>query len=183
VGTPIAAGDDDEQQQVAVSRAARYALYVPVAIVTCVLVLQTTKQALLPRTQTRVLWAAELATIVGVLILRSGWLRDNRWRDAQQQLGTLANNFYEPRREALINGTAVGGGVLGGLWWATATWSVVLNGVRRGVVTRGLLDFEVAAVVGALTGGVAGAVLGLAVGHWWETRHRKHRLARHASHA
>lgn len=165
------------------SRGAKYALYVPVVVITFVLALQTTKHALLPPTQTLVLWAAELATICGVLILRSGWLRDSRWRDAQQQLGTLANNFYEPRREALTNGGAVAGGVLGGLWWATATWSVVLNGVRRGVAARGLLDFEVAAVVGALAGGVTGAVLGLAVGQWWESRHRRKRIARRASHA
>lgn len=165
------------------TRGARYALYVPVVVITIVLALQTTKHALLPPTQTSVLWAAELVTICGVLILRSGWLRDTRWRDAQQQLGTLANNFYEPRREALTNGGAVAGGVLGGLWWATATWSVVLNGVRRGVATRGLLDFEVAAVVGALAGGVTGAVLGLAIGQWWEARHRRNRIARRASHA
>ena len=164
-------------------RGARYALYVPVVVITFVLALQTTKHALLPPTQTLVLWAAELVTICGVLILRSDWLRDSRWRDAQQQLGTLANNFYEPRRQALTNGGAVAGGVLGGLWWATATWSVVLNGVRRGVATRGLLDFEVAAVVGALAGGVTGAVLGLAIGQWWETRHRRKRVARQASHA
>jgi hypothetical protein len=166
-----------------VPRGARYALYVPVVVITFVLALQTTRHALLPRTQTLVLWAAELATIFGVFILRSGWLRDSRWRDAQQQLGTLANDFYEPRRQALTNGGAVAGGVLGGLWWATATWSVVLNGVRRGVAAHGLLDFEVAAVVGALAGGVVGAVLGLAIGEWWEARHRRNRMARLARHA
>jgi hypothetical protein len=164
-------------------RAIRYVLYVPVLVITLVLALQKTKHALLPPKQTTLLWAAELVTIAGVWILRSGWLRDGGRRETQQRLETLANDFYEPRREALINGGAVGGGVLGGLWWATATWAVVLNGVRREVAARGLFDFEVAALVGALAGGVAGAVLGLALGQWWETRHRKNRVARQARHA
>ena len=56
-------------------------------------------------------------------------------------------------------------GVFGSLWWATATWAVVLGGMRRERMARGLVDFEVAAVAGALTGGVIGAVLGLAIGH------------------
>src|ERR1043165_3294281 len=93
--------------------------------ITAVLVLQNTKQALLPAKPTPVLWAAELAAIAGVGILRSGWLRDTRWQDKQLRLGTLANNFYKPRREALLNGFAVGGGVLGALWWA--------GGARGGV--------------------------------------------------
>jgi hypothetical protein len=164
--------------------ASRTAWFQQIALIsiTVILVLQNTKQALLPAKQTPVLWAAELVTICGVLILRSGWLRDAGWRDAQQRLGTLANNFYEPRREALVNGFAVGGGVLGALWWAAATWGVVLTGMRRGVATRGLLDFEIAAVAGAIVGSVVGAVLGLVAGHIWESRHRKHRIARQVSH-
>jgi hypothetical protein len=150
--------------------------------ITVILVLQNTKQALLPAKQTPVLWTAELATICAVMVLRSGWLRDAGWRHEQQRLGTLANNFYEPRREALVNGFAVGGGVLGALWWAAATWGVVLTGMRRGVATRGLLDFEVAAMAGAIVGGVVGAVLGLVAGHIWESRHRRHRIARQVSH-
>ncbi len=151
-------------------------------LVTSVLVLQNTKQALLPARQTPVLWGAELAVIVGVLILRSGWGRDAHWRTAQAELGTLANDYYEPRRDALTNGWAIGVGVFCSLWWAVATWGVVLTGMRRGVESRGLLDFEVAALVGALTGGVIGAVIGLAVGEVWERRHRRHRQST-ASHA
>jgi hypothetical protein len=150
--------------------------------VTGVLVLQNTKQALLPAKQTAVLWGAEIAAICGVVLLRSGWLRDNQWRNEQLRLGTLANNFYEPRREALVNGCAVAGGVIGALWWAAATWGVVLTGMRRGVVTRGLLDFEVAAIAGAITGSIVGAVVGLVAGQLWETRHRRHRVAREVSH-
>jgi len=150
--------------------------------ITIVVVLQNTKQALLPAKQTPLLWSAELAVIAGVLVLRSGWLRDAGWRDEQHRLGTLANNFYEPRRDALTNGFAVAGGIFGALWWALATWGVLLTGMRRGVATRGLLDFEVAAVAGAIAGSIIGAVVGLVVGHLWETRHRRNRAARQVSH-
>lgn len=153
-------------------------LYLALGIVTLVLVLQNTKQAMLPANQTTVLWSAELVMLGCVLILRSGWGRDSRWIEDQARLGTLANNFYEPRRQVLIEGFAVGGGVLGGLWWAAATWSVVLFGFRRKVVTRGLLDFEISALVGALVGVTIGAVIGLAIGHFWEKRHRRRRIER-----
>ncbi len=153
-------------------------LLLVVAAVTIVLVLQKTKQALLPAKQTPVVWAAEIATILGVVILRSGWGRDTRWVEEQARLGTLANNFYEPRREALVNGGAVAVGVLCSLWWAAATWAVVFTGMERGVVTRGLFDFLVAALMGALAGGVIGAVLGLAAGHVWEAQHRRRRAGR-----
>ena len=152
--------------------------YLAVAGLTIVLILQDTKQAMLPRTQTNVLWGAEAAAIVALLVLRSGWMRDNRWREEQRRLGTLANNFYEPRRDALLYGFSIGCGVLGGLWWGLATWGVVLFGMRRGVVERGLIDFEVAAACGALAGAIVGAALGLAVGHVWEELHRR---ARHSS--
>jgi hypothetical protein len=161
----------------------KWSLMLVMITVTSILVLQKTKQALLPATQTRVLWGAELAVLAGVLLLRSGWGRDSGWAEEQRRLGTLANNFYEPRRESLINGCAVAGGVLGGLWWGAATWGAVLFGMRRGVQGRGLLDFEVAAVVGAMTGGVVGASVGLAIGHWWERRHRRRRLERLSAHA
>lgn len=157
--------------------------YGVVAIVGIVLSLQYTKQAMLPRTQTNLLWAAAIATAVGVLILRSGWGRDSGWREEQARLGTLVNNFYEPRREALSNGFAIGCGVLLSLWWALATWSAVIGGFRHNSTSRGLADFEVGAVVGALTGGIVGAVIGLALGHVWETRHRRSRLERKSAHA
>jgi hypothetical protein len=158
-------------------------LYIALFAITAVVVLQRTKHALLPANQSRVLFLAEGAAICGALVLRSGWGRDNQWRREQLQLGTIANNYYEPRREALINGFAVGVGVLLALWWGLATWSVVLGGIRRGVVTRGLLDFEVATVVGALTGAIVGGVAGLVIGHVWELRHRRKRVLRNTAHA
>jgi hypothetical protein len=145
--------------------------------ISTVLILQDTKQAMLPRAQTPTLWGAEAAMIVSIVILRSGWMRDNHWREAQRRLGTIANNFYEPRRDALVWGFAIGGGVLGGLWWGLATWGVVLFGMRRGNTNRGFLDFEVATLCGAITGAVVGSVIGLAVGDLWERRHRAARLS------
>jgi hypothetical protein len=138
---------------------------------------------MLPAYQTKILWCAEIATIVAAAVLRSGWGRDNHWAREQARLGTLANNFYEPRRDYLTNGFAVGVGVLISLWWALATWSAVLGGLRRGSPGRGLFDFMVAALAGAITGGTVGAVIGLAVGHIWETRHRRRRLTRQTTHA
>jgi hypothetical protein len=164
-------------------RTASLRIYLALFAITTILVLQNTKQAMLPRTHTPVLWWAVVVVMAGVLVLRSGWARDNRWTRAQSELGTLANNFYEPRRESLINGTTIAGGVFGALWWAMATWSVVLGGMKRDAMARGLLDFQVAALAGAVTGGVIGAVLGLAIGHVWETRHRRRRLQARATHA
>ncbi len=146
--------------------------------VTTVLLLQNTKQAVLPKQQTPILWGAEIAVIASLLVLRSGWGRDANWRHAQSELGTLTNDFYEPRRDWLTSGFAIGLGVLGGLWWAVATWGVMFTGMRRGVPDRALLDFEVAALMGAIVGGAIGAVIGLIVGHVWESRHRRRRRDR-----
>ena len=158
-------------------------LYTALAVLTAIVLLQKTKQAMLPAKQTPVLWAAEIAVVVSALILQSGWGRDSGWAKAQAELGTLANNYYAPRREMISNSFAVGAGVLASLWWAIATWSVVLGGMRRNVVARGFADFEVAAVAGAIAGGVVGAVFGLVAGHIWETRHRRRRLDNRARHA
>jgi hypothetical protein len=145
---------------------------------TAVLVLQNTKHAMLPRSQANLLWGAEIASIAATLVLRSGAMRDNRWREEQRRLGTLANNFYEPRRAHLIQGFAIGFGVLGGLWWAIATWSAVFVGMRRSTATRGLDAFETAALCGTLTGALVGGAIGLAVGHVWEQWHRRSRHER-----
>jgi hypothetical protein len=154
-----------------------------IVVLTIVLVLQDTKHALLPRSQTTLLWGAEIASILAALVLRSGLMRDSRWRDEQERLGTIANNYYEPRRAHLTQGFAVAFGVFGGLWWALVTWAVVFTGMRRATDTRGLDSFEVAALCGALTGALVGGVVGLAVGHLWETSHRRARQQRVDVHA
>ena len=162
---------------------ANWVIIVAVLTLTVILLLQKTKQAMLPAYQTKVLWYAELATIAAAVILRSGWARDNEWAREQARLGTLANNFYEPRRDQLTSGFAIGIGVFISLWWAIATWSALLGGVRRGSAGRGLFDFMTAALAGAITGGMVGAVIGLVVGHIWETRHRRRRREHQTSHA
>jgi hypothetical protein len=153
------------------------------AVLTAVLVLQDTKHAFLPRTQTNLLWGAEVVSILAALVLRSGLMRDNQWREQQRQLGTIANNFYEPRRDWLTQGFAIGFGIVGGLWWALATWSVVFTSMRRATETRGLDSFEVAALCGAIAGALVGGMIGLIVGHLWETSHRRARQQRVDAHA
>jgi len=148
-----------------------------------ILALQYTKQAMLPRTQNPALWGAEIATLIAALVLHSGAMRDSGWAEEQARLGTIANNFYEPRREWLINAFAIGLGVLGGLWWGLATWAVLFTGARKHVVGRGLADFEVAAICGVITGAMVGAALGLVIGHLWETSHRKSRRSRSTANA
>jgi hypothetical protein len=150
---------------------------------TIVLIVQNTKHAMLPRAQASVLWGAELASLAAVLVLRSGLMRDDRWREEQERLGTIVNDFYEPRRAYLVQGFAIGGGVFGGLWWGIATWSVVFAGMRRATPTRGLDSFEVATLCGMLTGALLGAVLGLCVGYVWEQSHRRGRRQRSKAHA
>ncbi len=154
-----------------------WSLQAAILAVTSVLVLQNTKRALLPAKETPLLWAAEIAGIAAVLVLRSGWGRDSKWQAEQRELGTLANNYYEPRREALINGGAIAGGVFAALWWGLAAWGVMFYGMQRGVAMSGEVDFMVAILMGAITGGLIGAVCGLATGHFWERRHRRRRLS------
>lgn len=183
LGAPFASAELPLSTTRAMSRFRVAAYYGAVLTIVAVLALQSSKQAMLPKTQTPVLWLAVGISLVSALILRSGWLRDAAWKEQQAQLGTIVNNYYEPRREALSNGFAVAGGVLVSLWWAVATWGVVLGGLRRNVAGRGLADFEIAALVGAITGAFAGGVIGLVVGHLWETRHRRTRLDRRTADA
>jgi len=110
-------------------------------------------------------------------------MRDSGWREEQKRLGTIANDYYEPRRAQLTQGFAIGFGILGGLWWAIATWTVVFTGMRRSTETRGLDSFEIAALCGVLTGALVGGVIGLIVGHVWEKWHRRARQARLNAHA
>lgn len=152
-------------------------------VLTIVVVLQETKHAMLPRSQTTLLWGAEVVSIIAALVLRSGTMRDNRWREEQERLGTIANNYYEPRRAHLTQGFAIGFAIFGGLWWAIATWSLVFTSMRRATETRGLDSFEVATLCGAVTGALVGGVIGLAVGHVWETSHRRARQERSNAHA
>ena len=154
--------------------------YLPLIALTAIVVLQNTKQAMLPAKQTPVLWAAEIVVLVGVLFLRSGW--GGTRAGARRRRRSARSPTTSTSRVARCSATAfaVAGGVFGSLWWALATWGVVFGGMQRNVAARGLGDFEIAALAGAIAGGVIGAVLGLVAGHMWETRHRRRRLARRA---
>jgi hypothetical protein len=143
--------------------------------ITAIVILQETRYALIDRRMTNPLWLFVTAAVLGVLILRSGRGRGGNSR-SQLALGTLSNSFYEPRRRALLDGGAVLGGVSGGLWWGASTWAMLWRGMLRGSTNRGLLSFQTSVVIGILTGGVIGAVLGLYAGDLWERSHRKRRL-------
>ncbi len=143
-----------------------------------VLRLQETRHAIVVARHTAALWVAVVAALAGFVILRSGWGRSDERTEKQLEFGTLENGFYQPRRQALTQGGAVLGGVAGALWWGVQSWILLFAGMRRHQATRGLLDFELSVLVGALAYGVVGATLGLVVGYVWEERHRRTRRAR-----
>ena len=124
------------------------------AVVTIVLVLQNTKKALLPAKQTPVLWAAEAVAIACVLVLRSGWGRDARWAEEQGELGhageqllrAAARRADERRRHRRSACSARSGG-------RRPRGACCSPVCAAACPRRGLIDFVVAAVVGAITGG------------------------------
>lgn len=142
-----------------------------------VLVLQDTKHAVIMAKHTTALWVSVVSALAGVIVLRSGWGRSEERTEKQLEFGTLQNSFYQPRRDALTQGAAVFGGVAGALWWGVSSWMLMFTGMRRHQATRGLWDFEMSVLVGALAGAVVGATLGLIAGHVWEQRHRRDRRA------
>ncbi|MDE3054777.1 MAG: hypothetical protein KGJ70_12880 [Gemmatimonadota bacterium] len=143
-----------------------------------VLALQDTPHAVIVARHTAALWISLLAALAGFLILRSGWGRSDERSEKQLEFGTLENGYYQPRRQWLTQGGAVLGGVAGALWWGVQSWILLFAGMRRHQATRGLLDFELSVLVGALAGGVVGATLGLVAGYVWERRHRRARRER-----
>ncbi len=157
------------------STAGQWMLLGILAFLVLVLKLQDTKHAVIVAKHTAALWVSVLSALAGVLVLRSGWGVSGARSEKQLEFGTLENSYYQPRRQALVNGGAVLGGVAGGLWWGVQSWLLLFAGMRRHQATRGLWDFEMSVVVGALAGGVVGATLGLIVGHVWEQWHRRRR--------
>ncbi|MGH7688891.1 MAG: hypothetical protein ACREN3_04730 [Gemmatimonadaceae bacterium] len=140
-----------------------------------VLTLQDTTHAVIVARHTTALWVSVLSALVGVIVYRSGWSASEERTTKQLEFGTLQNDFYPPRREALVQGTSVLGGVAGALWWGVQSWVLLFTGMRRHQATRSLWDFELSVLVGVLAGGVVGATLGLMIGHLWEQRHRRKR--------
>ena len=149
------------------------------ALVSLVLVvlLQETRWALLASRNEWPLLASAAIASLAVLVLGSGWGRGAHAADDQRALGTISNSFYEPRRQALREGGAVLGGVLGALYWGLTSWLALVSGLERERVARGLLGLQIASAVGIVAGALAGAAIGLALGEWWERAHRRRRLA------
>ena len=171
----MAAPDPVRRQPVTFGQVVMFGILVFLVVV---LALQDTRHAVIVARHTVGLWVSVIAALVGVVVLRSGWGASAERTTKQLEFGTLENSYYQPRRQALLQGGAVLGGVAGALWWAVQSWILLFTGMRRHQATRGLWDFEVSVLVGALAGGVIGATLGLVVGHVWEQRHRRHRRTR-----
>jgi H+/Cl- antiporter ClcA len=140
-----------------------------------VLELQDTTHAVIVARHTAALWVSVLSALTGVIVLRSRWGASEERSEKQLEFGTLQNDYYQPRRQALVQGGAVLGGVAGALWWGVQSWVLLFAGMRRQQATRGLWDFEMSVLVGALAWGVVGATLGLVAGQLWEQWHRKRR--------
>ncbi|HEX7020800.1 MAG TPA: hypothetical protein VF159_12350 [Gemmatimonadaceae bacterium] len=155
---------------------------VAIALLTAIVVLQQTPQALLPPRREAALWGWTTVALLAVLFLRAGLADGSHWRRAQLELGTISNSYYEPRRRALTDGGAVFGAIAGALWWGATTWTVLVTGLRHRMPARGLLWLETSLLVGILAGGLIGAVGGRVLGEVWERRHRQRRR-RSAVHA
>lgn len=153
-------------------------------ILTIIVLVQTSRNAWLPPMKTDEMVVTVLLAAISAAILRSEWGKSGEGeqieapRAEQVALGTISNSFYGPRRRALTEGFAVGGGVLLGLWWGVSTWVILLTFMRHKNTDRGLWGLEIAVLVGVLCGGMIGAAIGRLVGNIWETRHRRRRLER-----
>ncbi len=146
-------------------------------LLTAAVVAQETRWAPIPSSNTKLLWLSVGAAIVAHFVLRSGWGRASAHTAEQRALGTISNSYYEPRRSALLSGFTIGGGIVGAMWWGATSWLILVRGIQRTSAARGLINLQIAVTVGILAGGIVGAAIGLAVGEWWERRHRRTRRA------
>lgn len=153
----------------------QWAMLAMLVFLVIVLALQDTTHAVIVARHTAGLWVSVVSALAGVIILRSGWGASAERTEKQLEFGTLQNDYYRPRRQALVQGAAVLGGVAGALWWGVQSWILLFAGMRRNQATRGLWDFEMSVLVGAFAWGVVGATCGLVAGHVWEQWHRRKR--------
>jgi len=149
--------------------------WLALGFLTAIVALQETRWAPLPTRNERALWLSVALALASALSLRLGWRADGDWEARQRALGTLSNSFYGPRRQALLEGGAVLGGIVGALWWGAMAWIVLANGIRHHSPVDGLLDLQAATLVGVSTGALVGALCGRIGGSVWETRHRARR--------
>lgn len=155
-----------------------WAAWTAVSFLTAVVVLQETRFAPLAVRQERALWQCVIVALLAALLLRSRWRADDDWEPRQRALGTLSNSYYEPRRRALEEAGAVGGGIAGALWWGAIAWIVLVNGIRHHTPGQGLLNLQVAVIVGVAVGSLVGALGGRIAGSAWESWHRRRRISR-----
>ena len=149
--------------------------WVALGFLTAIVVLQETRWAPLAARNEPALWLSVALALAAALLLRLGWRADDDWAARQRALGTLSNSFYAPRRQALEEAGAVGGGIVGALWWGAMAWIVLANGIRHHTPAQGLVNLQAAVIVGVATGALVGALLGRVAGSVWETRHRARR--------
>lgn len=94
----------------------QWAMLAMLVFLVIVLALQDTTHAVIVARHTAALWVSVVSTLAGVIILRSGWGASAERTEKQLEFGTLQNDYYRPRRQALVQGAAVLGGVAGALW-------------------------------------------------------------------
>lgn len=153
-------------------------LLIVLLLLTGIVLSQETRWATIPASHTVMLWKSVGLALASWFLLRSGWGRAASHAAEQRALGTVANTFYEPRRDGIISAFTLAGGMAGAMWWGATAWLTLVRGLERKAPARGLVNLEVSVVVGILAGGMAGAAIGLAVGEFWERNHRRRRLAR-----
>jgi hypothetical protein len=147
-------------------------------LLTAVVAAQETRWAPIPKTNTTLLWVSVGVAFIAYFVLRSGWGRPEKHAAEQIALGTTSNSFYAPRREWLLSGFTIAGGIAGAMWWGATSWLTLVRGIERTSAVRGLVNLQVAVAVGILAGGIVGAAIGLAVGETWERGHRRRRSLR-----
>jgi hypothetical protein len=155
-------------------------LLIVLVLLTGIVLSQETKWATIPASHTALLWKSVGLTLVSWFVLRSGWGRPETHAAEQRAMGTVANTYYLPRREAISSAFTLLGGMAGAMWWGSTAWLTLVRGIERKAPARGLINLEMSVVVGVLAGGMIGATLGLVIGELWERSHRRRRVARSA---
>ena len=143
-----------------------------------IVVSQETKWASIPASHTWLLWKSVGVSFIAWFVLRSGWGRPESHAAEQRAMGTVANTFYPPRREGIMTGATLVGGLMGGMYWGATAWLPLVKAMDRKEAGHALINLEICVLVGVLAGGMVGAVAGLAAGEGWERSHRRRRLAR-----
>lgn len=149
---------------------------VVLALLTAVVVAQETRWAPIPLSNTVLLWCSVSLALGAYFVLRPGWGRAAAHTAEQRALGTISNSYYEPRRDSILSGFTIAGGLAGAMWWGATSWLILVRGIQRASAARGLINLQIAVMVGILAGGIVGAAFGLAIGECWERRHRAKRV-------